>query len=404
MHSRRASFSALKSLLLLAALAALLVPAIPLPAQDVGVTNDSIKIGTFAPYSGPVAPQAGNPVQIGQKLVYDMVNEKGGIHGRKLVVIEEDDGCDPPKAIAAAKKLIHEHRVFLIQAATCSNAALAAKPLIVEAKIPFIASGATAIGITFPTNPYVYTSTITSDIEAESQVDFAMSVPNVKRVAVIGHRDAWGLAKIEPAIKRLKEQYNLEPVANEVLNRDANDSTAQILRLKAARPDVVILVLYIKEAAVFLRDAVKYGLDTVFVGPYILEDIPKTISLAGTDAFAKNMFAVTINRYTVDEPPMQQVMAEMKARYPNVVPLSVFTANHSAASVVVEGLRRAGRDLTRERFLAELDRLKDFEDGGLLPGTITFTPENHRGRRTTSFVTFKDGRLVNVGPKYVPSR
>ena len=400
MHPRRA----LKTLLRLAALAVPLLPATSVPAQDVGVTNDSIKIGTFAPYSGPVAPQAGNPVQIGQKLVYDMVNEKGGIHGRKLVVIEEDDGCDPPKAIAAAKKLIHEHRVFLIQAATCSNAALAAKPLIVEAKLPFIASGATAIGITFPTNPYVYTSTITSDIEAESQVDFAMSVPNAKRVAIIGHRDAWGLAKIEPAIKRLKEQYNLEPVANEALNRDANDSTAQILRLKAARPDVVILVLYIKEASVFLRDAVKYGLDTVFVGPYILEDIPKTISLAGTDAFAKNMFAVTINRYTVDEPPMQQVMNEMKARYPNVVPLSVFTANHSAASVVVEGLRRAGRDLTRERFLAELDRLKDFEDGGLLPGTITFTPENHRGRRTTSFVTYRDGHLVNVGPKYVPNR
>ena len=169
--------------------------------------------------------------------------------------------------------------------------------MIVEAKIPFIASGATAIGITYPTNPYVYTSTITSDIEAESQVDFAMSVPNAKRVALIGHRDAWGLAKIEPALKRLREKYNLEPVANETLDRDANDSTAQILRLKAARPDVVILVLYIKEASVFLRDAVKYGLDsTVFVGPYILEDIPKTISLAGTDAFAKNLFVVTINR------------------------------------------------------------------------------------------------------------
>ena len=101
---------------------------------------------------------------------------------------------------------------------------------------------------------------------------------------------------------------------------------------------------------------------------------------------------------------MQNVMNQMKARYPNVIPLAVFTANHSAASVVVEGLRRAGRDLTREKFLAELDRLKDFEDGGLLPGTISFSPDNHRGRKTTSFVTYKDGHLVNVRPTYVPNR
>lgn len=372
-------------------------------AQDVGVTNDSIKIGIFAPFTGPI-PTFGYPLVVGARVVYDEVNEKGGIHGRKVVIVEEDDQCDPTKGVAAVKKLIHEHQVFLLQAGTCSNVALAIKPMVLQAKIPYLASGSTAAAIALPTTPYIFTTTVTSDLEGEALVDFAMSVPNVKRVAVISHRDAWGLAKLEPALKRLRDQYKTEPAANEAMDRGANDSTPQTLRIKAANPDVVIVMLFEKEAAVFLRDAVKYDVSAVFAAPSSLADMAKVIELSGTDAVAKNLYVMRDSQYGLHDPQMAAVATQIKTRYPNVVLSTTFPTLHSSASVVVEALRRAGRNLTRERFLKELEGLQGFEDGGLMPGTVSFSPENHRGRRVGQFVAYKDGNFVTIGTKYVPIR
>src|SRR5262249_6296371 len=163
---------------------------------------------------------------------------------------------------------------------------------------------------------YIFTTSMTSDLQGELLANFAMSVPNVKRVAVIGHRDAWGLASLEPALNRLKTQYKVEPVANEALDRGANDSTPQTLRLKAANPDVILMVLYEKEGAVFLRDSVKYGLDSVIVGPTAMQDLGKIVDLAGTDAITKKLYVLRDTPYGMNEPPMSGVVERIKTRYP----------------------------------------------------------------------------------------
>lgn len=373
----------------------------PASAQEVGVTDNSIKVGIFAPFTGSV-PLFGYPITRGGTLLYEEVNAKGGIHGRKLVWVEEDDQCDPSKGVAAVKKLIYEHKVFMLHGGNCSNVNLAVRPEVERGKVPWL-TNSTNVGIYLPTTPYVFTTVLTTDSEGALLADFAMSVPNVKRVAIIGHRDAWGLGKSEPALKRLQEQYRITPVANEAMDRGANDSTPQTLRLKQANPDVIIVILYPKEGAVFLRDAVKYGIGSVLVANTAMEDIADLASKAGTDAFAKNLYSLTLLRYTMDDPNMAALVERFKARYPGTAISPFMTWAYSGAEVIVETLRRVGRDLTREKFVKELERLRGFESA-VFPGTLNFSPEEHRGNRTGNFVTLRGGKFVNIGPKYVAAQ
>ena len=382
----------------LAAVLVMTLATVPASAQEVGVTDDSIKIGIFAPFTGSV-PLFGYPITRGGTLLYEEVNAKGGIHGRKIAWVEEDDQCDPSKGVAAVKKLVHEHKVFMLHGGNCSNVNLAVRPEVERAKVPWL-TNSTNVGIYLPTTPYVFTTVLTTDFEGALLADFAMSVPNVKRVAIIGHRDAWGLGKSEPAVKRLQDQYKVTPVANEAMDRGANDSTPQTLRLKQANPDVVIVILYPKEGAVFLRDAVKYGIGSVLVGNTAMEDIADLVSKAGTDAVAKNLYALTLLRYTMDDPKMADLVERFKAKYPGTAISPFMTWAYSGAEVIVEVLRRTGRDLTREKFLKELEKVRGFEST-VFPGTLNFSAEEHRGNRTANFVTLKGGKFVNIGPKYV---
>ncbi len=371
---------------------------LPAAAQDVGVTGDSIKIGIFGAFTGSV-PLFGYPMTRGGTLLFEEVNAAGGIHGRKLVMVEEDDQCDPSKGVAAVKKLIHEHKVFMLHGGNCSNVSLAVRPEIERAKVPWLASSTNA-KIYLPTNRYVFTTIVTADVEGALMADFAQSVPNAKRVAIIGHQDAWGLGKSEPALKRL-EELKLNVVANENMDRGANDSTPQTLRLKQANPDVVLVVLYPKEGAIFLRDAVKYGLRPVFVGNTAIEDIADLVAKAGTENAARNVYSVTLLRNTMDNPRMTAVADRLKARYPGVAVSPLLAWTYSGAEVIVEALRRAGPNLTRERFVDELERLQGMESA-VFVGTLGFSREEHRGNRGANFAVYKDGKFQIIGPKYTP--
>ena len=97
-------------------------------ADEVGVTKDTIKIGVFGPMTGAAA-LFGKSV-FGIESVYQDINDKGGIHGRKIVLVRDDDGCDPARGLAAFKKLVTQDEVLAINGGACSNVVMAIKPEI----------------------------------------------------------------------------------------------------------------------------------------------------------------------------------------------------------------------------------------------------------------------------------
>src|SRR5919197_1101351 len=146
----------------------------PVMAADVqGVTKDEVKIGAFGPFAGPVY-MYGRLAMNGLEALLDKTNQQGGVHGRKLKLIREDDNCKPEDAIAAVKKLIYEHKVFAINGGACSNSTLAAKPEIVRAGFPSFLNSAVPDGISSPPSPNIFPTQLTATIESRAQVKYAI--------------------------------------------------------------------------------------------------------------------------------------------------------------------------------------------------------------------------------------
>src|SRR6185369_5095733 len=203
------------------------VVTVPAFAADPGVTKDTIKIGMFGPLTGPTA--VGSLPLLGAVAVYKNVNDQGGINGRKIEVVVEDDACDPNKTIAAVKTLIAQDQVFMIHGGWCSGTVLAIKPeLARNPGLPFMVLGAASAAISTPVQANIFHPIATTNTVAKAMVDFALSKPNAKRIAIISHSDEWGKSHLEPVVASLKAA-GLEPVETVYLERGGVDATSQIL-------------------------------------------------------------------------------------------------------------------------------------------------------------------------------
>jgi len=227
-------------------------------------------------------------------------------------------------------------------------------------------------------------------------VDFALSKPNAKRIAIISHSDEWGKSHLEPVVASLKAA-GLEPVETVYLERGGVDATSQILRIRAAKPDFVLAILYPPELTIYLRDAYKYGIKvpTVTTQGVSIEDMVKRV---GVPAATKELFVFYPLNATLDSPDLKK-WQDMYTKYNPKDPVETLSfMGMTGALAVVEALKRAGPDLTREKVIAELNKLRDFNPG-IQSGALSFTPEQHAGIRTGK-VIYMPGTTPKIVSKY----
>jgi branched-chain amino acid transport system substrate-binding protein len=362
-------------------------------AADVpGVTATEIKVGSFGPLTGPVYIY-GKLTMNGVEVYFNKLNEQGGIHGRKLVLVREDDLCKPEGAIAAVKKLVHQHKVFAILGGACSNATLAARPEIEKEAVPMHVFSAVADGIVDPPAPNIFTTQLTASIESQAQIQWALD-RGAKKLAIVAQHDAWGRARYEPMLQDFKRR-GLQVVANEEVTVDQNDGTAQALRLKASGADAIMLLGYPKAAAVVIRDSIKIGYKPLWVGQTAIQDLPAFQGLIGIGGALSDFVSIT----TVPGHPDHEQYAEWRKRLKDTFPndeLSVFNLmGVAAAEVFAQVLAAAGKDLTREKFLAAYETIENFKSS-IYPGPITC-----KGRRkcnqSPAFVKLEGGKVVFAG-------
>lgn len=362
-------------------------------AQDVpGVSEDEVKVGTFGPLTGPVY-MYGKLAMNGIDTYFEKINEAGGVHGRKLTLVREDDLCKPEAAIAAVRKLVHEHEVFAILGGACSNSTLAARPEIERMGVPLHVVAAVADGVTDPPVPNIYTTQLTASIESRAQLQWALD-HGAEKIAMVAQHDAWGRARYEPMIKAFEEK-GVEIVADEEMTVDQNDGTAQALRLQNSGADAVLLVVYPKPAAVLIRDSIKIGYQPAWIGQTAIQDLPALQEQIGIDGALDNFVTIT----TVPGHPENEQYAEWRERLKSMFPndeLSVFNLmGVAAAEVFVEVLEKTGPDLTREAFLEHYEEIEDFESS-IYPGPISCAG-THQCNQSPAFVALENGTVEYVG-------
>lgn len=344
-------------------------------AEGRGVSKDTIKMGMILVKTGPVAA-LGLPNGWGIEDTFTEANQKGGINGRKIDFIWEDDQFKTPNAISSFKKLIFRDNVLSIVTPGGTPQTIALFDEIDKNQVVTIPNGL-AEEMYEPFKPYIFLLGATYETQIDLMFDYIMHDLKAQnpRISVVYAETEFGKKGLYAAQKRA-EKYGLRLVSELVLNIGSVDASSQVLALKKDNVDYVITCNLVPPIITFLKTAEKFDYWPVTFGINWSSD--DMVVKACTTA-AKNYIGVNcVGGWLDHSPGMERVrkLAEANQRDPAKMLTSLYTMGVGVGTVMVEGMKRAGKDLTPETFKASMETLKDFDTGGIVP-PVTYTSKSH---------------------------
>jgi ABC-type branched-subunit amino acid transport system substrate-binding protein len=378
--------SALLSLLAAGAAAVLLPGAAS--AADPGVTNDKVVLGSFLPLQSGLAAGA-TQMKEGCDTYFKHINAAGGVHGRKIEWIVENDSYNPQQTAAVVKKLVDRDGVFAIVSTLGTVTNLAVLPFLAQRGVPIVNPAGGHALLNKPKDKNVFGILPLSSEIGESMAEFAVGKLGAKRVAILYQNDQFGKDQRDGAVAALS-QHKLEPVAEASYVPSDVDISAQAAALRQANPDAVILGIIPKHAALFVQEAQRLGWKPKVVGHNTVAD-PVVLDLAGAAALE----GVYVNLMTavdsMDKPAVKQANEILAKYYPQTKPGYYPYLGMAGAIIMVEAMKRAGKDLTRAKLIGALETLSHFEPGVVPP--IDWSASYHGGPKTFGYAVWKGGKL-----------
>jgi len=385
----------------IAALAALAMAATPASAQrsyGPGASNSEIRIGTTTPYSGPASAYSAGAVSI--TAYFAMVNEHGGVNGRKINFISLDDSYSPPKTVEQIRRLIESEEVLFLVNTVGTAPNLAVLKYINQKQVPhlFVGSGATVFN---DPEHFPWTMSWTPHYASEGEIyaKYVLSVKPDARVAIISQNDDLGRDYILGFRRGLGERASSMIVSTQTYNTTDPTIDSQIVSLKASGADVLLIAAVPKFAAQAIRKA--YDIDwhplkfVVGVG----SSIAGAIRPAGFEA-AKGVISAAYQKDPADpqwkdDPAMKAWNAWMDRYNPRVDKSDYYAPyGYNIGFAVVQILKQCGDDLTRENVMKQASHL-DMELPMLLPGIrLKTTPSDLRPIKQMRMVRFDGERYV----------
>src|SRR5947209_13131601 len=251
-------------------LALLMLAAAGPGAAQQGVTDAEIVLGCSNSFSGPLAYTGEQATRFGVDLYLKVVNDAGGINGRKVRTVYYDDGFKPQEAVANTRKLVEQDKVFAVIAPQGTAPVSATLEYLEENKVPLL--------FPFQGSPitrgkkYVFSGMTLYDRQSKMMIDYLVGERKYRTFAVLYQDDEYGKAFLTAFEKDLG-RHRLKLTATEPVKRGATDVSAQVAKLQAARPEVTFLVLVPGAGAQALKERQKIGWpETVMVSAGPLTD------------------------------------------------------------------------------------------------------------------------------------
>jgi branched-chain amino acid transport system substrate-binding protein len=344
-----------------------------------GVTDKEVKIGCLSDFSGP-GKVGGLPAKDSFNNYFAHINAQGGIHGRKIKVVVEDNGIFPNTTLKAARKVIMKDEVFAIGLNLGSSGTAAIVPLCEENQVVLLPYGANLRWYR-PGNRWVFVPHTVQYHLACRAVDYFLAQNPKARLGVIYQDDAYGNEGLDGAVDAAKS-HGTKILAKAPYKLGTADLSPQMKAMKEANVDAIILWSYLQQAAAAIKIKAQMGWDVPLIGskptytPFIFE-------LLGDLADGYMVSTDDAPLYRKDLPGIQMVW-DITEKYGNVketilnprYPGPIYMSFYKHCIVTAEGLKRAGRNLTPESMIKGLESIKDFDMGGASPN-LTFGPKRH---------------------------
>ncbi|MDY7030514.1 MAG: ABC transporter substrate-binding protein [Thermodesulfobacteriota bacterium] len=348
------------------------------PESVRGVTDTTIKIGALYDLTGPTAGDVGLLLTEALKNYTRHINDNGGIFGRKIKCIIEDDRYSIPAGLAAFKKLVFKDEILALTGPGCVGEARVLSKHIQRLKVPNITGGPDEFQVN-PLKKYIFMPFNVYDNQLGVIFDYIVNdLKSQKMKITLVYFDSESGKVALASTKKWAKYFNFY-FDTEIINLGAPDATSQVLSIKRKKSTLIVIHHTSPATGVLLRDLKKFGLDIPVYGDLVscMED---TITLGGNASknyIGGHPFSPWYDRGEGAE-KLRRITLKYKPGTEKPYRNQIYSAGWIIAAVLYEGIKRAGKDLNSETLVKAWEGMSDFDTEGLT-GPISFSPTQHQG-------------------------
>ncbi|PKN34340.1 MAG: ABC transporter substrate-binding protein [Deltaproteobacteria bacterium HGW-Deltaproteobacteria-19] len=341
-------------------------------AAKPGFDDREIRIAQWGPQTGPAAPW-GN-VARGSRLLFNLVNEEGGIHGRKIKYFIRDDQYNPAQTVAVVKDVVEREGIFAFVGGTSGASGLAVKNYLAANKVIWVSPATSIKEYVMPVNPYIFATMPLYDDEASILTKYVVEKMKLKKIGILYQNDPYGKNGLEGVRQRLAH-LKMKPVAEVSVEAGEKDLTSQIMKFKNSGAEVVYLQVNPTSAVIALKTAAAVGFKPQWVASSTLSDYALMHKITGglwegviTGAFTEPVDSA--------QPLMVKYREAAKRLDPKERWALFYLGGIVFAEPLVDALKRTGKNLSTDAVLKALNSTKNFKGVG---PTLTWTRSQHQG-------------------------
>jgi branched-chain amino acid transport system substrate-binding protein len=381
--------------LLAAAAAALLaVPALAAnPTQ--GVSDSTVTIGTYTDLSG-VAAMWGLNNSNAIRMAFDEANAAGGVNGRKINYVVEDNQYQVPRSVQAINKLLNHDHVFITVANAGTPMNNATMPVQIEKGVANVFPLTSARSMYYPLNHYKFALGSSYYDQMRAGVKYFVQERHKKALCAMSQDTDFGRDVMDGVRDELKE-LKMELVAETKHKPTDLDFTAAVAKLRDAKCDLILLGTIVRDAVQIITDVRKVGWDVEILGQAASYDVNVAAVPGGV---TEGFYAMTPLLYAYPDDPRPKVreFAEKYKKLYGKEPNFAAQIGYTGGQIVVAALQNAGKNLTSDGFIAGLESIKSYNDIFGSP-SFSFGPDKHQGSNESFLAVVKNGRWAPALPE-----
>ena len=368
-------------------------------AQSQGVTKDEILIGTIQDLSGPIASY-GKAARNGMQLRIEEINEQGGIHGRKLKLLTEDDGYDPKKAVLAAQKLVNQDKIFIMAGHTGTAMNNASMPIQFEKNVINFLPVTAAREMYEPFNRLKYSSAVTYFDQVKTFLPKVVKEKGVKKVCTIYQDDEFGLEVMRGGEAGLKSM-GMEFTEKTSFKRGSTDFSSQVAKMKGSGCELVLMGTIIRETIGTIGEARKTGFNPVLMGTSA--SYTELIHKLGGKAMDGFYSTMTAQQPYLDEAsqPLRFWATKYKTKF-NEDPTIFSVYGYQIIDAFSKAAAKAGPNLSTDSFIKAMDTMSIPADIFGSP-PMSYTATKRLGSDASRLSQIVDGRWKVISDYASPS-
>lgn len=341
-------------------------------AGKAGFDDKEIRIAQWGPQTG-VAAAWGN-VARGSRLLFNLVNEEGGIHGRKIKYFIRDDQYNPAQTKAVVKEVVEREGIFAFVGGTSGASGLAVKDYLAQNKVIWVGPATSINEYVFPVNPYLFSVMPLYDDEASILTKYLVEKKKIKKIGFLYQNDAYGKSGLEGCRQRMNH-LRMKLVAEIPVEASEKDLASHVLKLKNAGAEAVIMWINPTSAVITLKTAAAIGFKPQWVSSITLSDFALMYKITNGlwEGVITGAFSEPIDS---NSPLMKKYRDAAKRLDPNERWALFYLGGIVFAEPLVDALKRTGQNLSTEACLKALNSTRNFKGVG---PRINWTPAQHQG-------------------------